>query len=197
MVFLGSSSFHGANTSQDEFKRISDIISVRILNEIPAGHRQTVVNRAISADTLANAYATRMETDVWSTKGIQSVVVWVTNDLEERSADEIIENYRSLITDAHSRNVKVYCPTWLPSAQSLQASLNGERMKLNDWILNSGECDGIADYNAAVEAPGGLTYLPQYNGGDFIHSNDAGHAAWAEVTPISDWILSQPAQGKP
>ncbi len=192
MVFLGSSSFHGANTSQNQFKRISDLISVRILNEIPVGYRHTVVNRAISADTLEAAYANRMDIDVWSTQGLSSVVVWVTNDLEERSADEIIETYRNLIADAHMRDVKVYCPTWLPSGQSLQASLSGDRAQLNDWILNSGECDGVADYSAAVEAPGGLTYLPQYNSGDFIHSNDAGHAAWAEVTPLSDWLLSQP-----
>lgn len=188
MVFLGSSSFHGANTSQNGFKRISDLISVRILDEIPAGRRHTVVNRAISGDTLEAAYRDRMDIDIWNTVGLTSIVVWVTNDLADRSADQIIETYQQLIADAHSRNIKVYCLTWLPGALSLQASINGERSKLNDWILNSGECDGIADYNATVEAPGGLTFLPQYNGGDFVHSNDAGHAAWAEVTPISDWV---------
>ena len=192
ILFLGSSSFHGANTSQNQFKRISDLISVRMLNELPAGQRHTVVNRAISGDTLEATYATRMETDVWSTQGLRSIVVWVTNDLADRTADEIIGSYRSLIADAHSRDVKVYCPTWLPGVLSLQASLNGERNKLNDWILNSGECDGVADYNAAVEAPGGLTFLPQYNGGDFIHSNDAGHALWADITPLRDWVLDQP-----
>ncbi len=192
MVFLGSSSFHGANTSQNQFKRISDLISERILHEIPTGQRQTVINRAISGDTLEAAYRDRMERDVWSTAGLASIVVWVTNDLADRNADQIIETYRQLIADAHSRNVRVYCPTWLPGALSLQASLEGERNKLNDWILNSGECDGVADYNTAVEAPGGLTFLPQYNGGDFVHSNDAGHAAWAAVTPIADWLMGQP-----
>lgn len=66
--------------------------------------------------------------------------------------------------------------------------MTGERAKLNDWILNSGECDGVADYNAEVEAPGGLTFLPQYNSGDFIHSNDAGHALWAAATPLGEWV---------
>lgn len=192
MVFLGSSSFHGANTSQNGFARVSDLISQRIQNEIPDGHRHTVVNRAISGDTLEAAYAQRMELDVWSTQGIKSVIVWVTNDLEERSANEIIETYRNLIADAKERNVKVYCPTWLPGAQNLEASFNGERAALNDWILNSGECDGVVDYNALVEAPGGFTFLPQYNSGDSIHSNDAGHAVWAGATPISDWILGNP-----
>lgn len=87
----------------------------------------------------------------------------------------------------------MYCPTWIPGAQSSQANLNGERAKLNDWILNSGECDGVADYNGEVEAPGGLTFLPQYNSGDSIHSNDAGHELWAGVTPLNAWV----SKGKP
>lgn len=191
MVFLGSSSFHGANTSQDAFKRVSDLIALRIQNEIPVGDRQTVVNRAISGDTLEAAYRGRMDTDVWSTQGLRSVVVWVTNDLERRSADEIIATYRALIADADARGVKVYCPTRLPGRQNLQASLDGERRRLNDWIVDSGECDGVADYNAAVEAPGARTFLPQYNSGDFTHANDAGHAAWTGITPISDWLLGR------
>lgn len=193
MVFLGSSSFHGANTSQDQFKRISDLISVRMRNEIPFGQQQTIVNRAMSGDTLEAAYRDRVQRDVWSTQGLQSVVVWVTNDLGERSAEQIIENYRQLISDAHSRGVSVICPTWLPGILNLTANIDGEREALNRWIRESGECDAIADYAAVVEAPGGLTFLPQYNSGDFVHSNDAGHAAWADVTPLSDWVWAVPA----
>lgn len=188
MTFLGSSSFHGANSSQDGFKRVTDLISVRIANEIPAGYRHTVVNRSISGDTLEAALRDRMERDIWSTVGLASVVVWVTNDLAERSAEAIIADYEELISEARLRGVKVFCPTWLPGAQNIPSSLDGERAKLNDWILNSGACDGVVDYNAVVEAPGGFTFLPQYNSGDFIHVNDAGHAAWAEATPIADWI---------
>jgi lysophospholipase L1-like esterase len=188
MVFLGSSSFHGFNTSQNGFKRISDLLSVRMLNEIPQGQRDTIVNRGIGGDTLQNASATRLERDVFDTVGVSSVVVWVTNDLSSRSADEIIANYQEVIEQAHAKGINVYCPTWIPGAQSFQANLTGERAKLNDWILNSGECDGVADYNGEVEAPGGLTFLPQYNSGDFIHSNDAGHELWAAATPLSEWV---------
>ncbi len=193
MTFLGSSSFHGYNTSQDQFRRVSDLLSVRMLNEIPFGERHTIVARAIGGDTLEAASRDRIAKDIWNTTGITSVVVWVTNDLSSRSADEVIENYRSVIAEAHQRGVNVFCPTWIPGAQSSQANFNGERAKLNDWILNSGECDGIVDYNAAVEAPGGITFLPQYNSGDSIHSNDAGHQVWADITLIAGWI----AQPKP
>lgn len=188
MVFLGSSSFHGANTRQNGFARVSDLLALRMQNEFPARQRQTVVNRGMSGDTLEAAYRERMERDVWTTRGLRSVVVWVTNDLADRSAAEIIGLYRQLIDDARARGVRVYCPTWLPGAQNLVANLNGERAALNDWILTSGACNGVADYAAAVEAPGGLTYLLQFNSGDFVHANDAGHAAWAALTPLSAWL---------
>lgn len=193
MVFLGSSSFHGYNTSQNGYKRVSDLLSVRMVNEIAKGSRDTIVNRGIGGDTLQAASATRLQRDVFDTVGVSSVVVWVTNDLSNRSADEIIANYEEVITKAHAKGINVYCPTWVPGAQSLQANLQGERAKLNDWIKNSGKCDGTVDYGGLVEAPGGLTYLPQYNSGDFIHSNDAGHALWSNATPLKEWV----AKAKP
>lgn len=188
MAFLGSSSFHGYNTSQNEYKRVSDLISVRIRDEFTFGDRHAVVNRGIGGDTLEAAYRDRITRDIWDTVGISSVVVWVTNDLSSRTAAEIISSYRQLIADAHSRDVYVFCPTWIPGAQSSVANITGERAIVNQWILDSGECDGNVDYNGAVEAPGGLTFLPQYNSGDSIHSNDAGHAVWSTITPLAQWI---------
>lgn len=187
-VFLGSSSFHGFNTTQNAFTRVSDLIAERLNQEFSADMRVAVVNRGIGGDTLLNAVDTRFDRDVLDTKGISAVVAWVTNDLGDRDADSIIGTYEELIERAHAKGVKVFCPTWLPAAQSTQANLNGERAKLNDWILNSGRCDGVVDWATPVEAPGGLTYLPQYNSGDFIHSNDAGHALWSEITPLGEWL---------
>jgi hypothetical protein len=188
MLFLGSSSLHGMNTSQNQFRRVTDLLALRMRDEVPAGQRQSIITRAISGDTLGEAMRDRLDIDVWRTPGLQSLVVWVTNDLTDDPADVVIERYQILLTKAHSRGVKVFCPTWLPGMNSLQASLNGERAKLNDWILNSGACDGVVDWNAQIEAPGGFTMLPQYNSGDFIHSNDAGHAAWAAVLPLAHWL---------
>ena len=192
LVFLGSSSFHGFNTTQNAFIRVSDLISERMDQELPRGERLTIVNRGIGGDTLLNAFNTRMEQDVWSTVGVKGVVAWVTNDLSSRNADQIIETYLALIAEAHARNINVFCPTWVPGAQSGASNVNGERDKLNDWILNSGNCDGIVDYGTAVEnplVPG--TYSPLYVT-DGIHTNDAGQALWAEMTPLAEWAAAPP-----
>ena len=188
MVFLGSSSIHGYNTTQDSHRRFPDQISVKAMSDVAAGKRKSVVNRGIGGDTLQAASATRLMRDLYSTAKVHSVVLWATNDLGSRTADQIIANYEAVIDEAHAKGIHVFCPTWIPGAQSLQASANGERQKLNTWILTSKRCDGVVDYNAVVEAPGGLTLLPQYNSGDSIHSNDAGHTEWTRITPVKDWM---------
>jgi lysophospholipase L1-like esterase len=188
IVLLGSSSLHGYNTTPNSFLRVGEQIAARINAEIPSGERKSIVHRGIGADTLEAAYRTRMERDVWSTAGVTDVVVWVTNDLSSRSAEEIITDYRSLIADAHARDVSVICPTWVPGAQSGPANFNGERDALNDWILSSGECDAFVDWGRQIEnplLPG--TYSPIYLS-DGIHTNDAGHTLWADSTPIEEWM---------
>ena len=192
MVFLGSSSFHGSNSTHDAYKRVPDQISARINKEILAGQQKTVVNRGIGGDSLGVAFRTRMEQDVWSTVGIDTIVVWVTNDLGptggNRTADQIIADYLELIKQAHSRGINVFCPTWVPGAQSGPGLLDGEREKLNSWILNSKKCDLSVDYNKVVQnetIP--YTWKPEYLT-DHIHTNDAGHTAWAQVTPVAEWV---------
>jgi lysophospholipase L1-like esterase len=192
IVFLGSSSFHGSNSTRDANKRVSDQISARINNEIPAGEQKTVVNRGIGGDSLGAAFPARMEQDVWSTTGVDTVVVWVTNDLGivggNKTADQIIVDYLALIAQAHTRGINVICPTWVPGAQSAPGNLNGEREKLNDWILNSKNCDLVVDYNKVVQnetVP--TTWKPEYLS-DHIHANDAGHTAWADMTPVLEWV---------
>lgn len=126
-VFLGSSSFHGFNTTQNAFSRVSDLIAQQLNDEYAAGERVTIVNRGIGGDTLLNAVNTRFDRDVLNTKGVSGVVAWVTNDLSDRDAAGIIGTYEELIARAHAKGVKVFCPTWLPGAQSSQANFNGER----------------------------------------------------------------------
>lgn len=193
IVFLGSSSFHGSNSTRDAHRRVGDQISRRINAEVAPGQQKTVVNRAIGGDTLEAAFRTRID-DVWSTVGVDAVVVWVTNDLTTRSADEVIADYVEIKALAHERGINLICPTWVPGAQSGPANFNGERQKLNEWIRTPGNCDAMVDYAAVVENEAvPYTWKPEYLS-DHIHTNDAGHTAWADATPIEEWVaLPAPA----
>lgn len=183
IVGLGSSTLHGYNSTRDGYDRVLDLFITRNQNEVPVGLRKGIVGAGIGGDTLHGALADgRLERDVLSHSGVGGVVIWVTNDLTTRTAEQIIADYRIVIARSHARGVRAYCPTWMPGAQSIGA--RAERAALNEWIINSGECDDVVDWDRVVRndaAPD--TFKPEYFS-DGIHPNAAGHAAMSEATPV-------------
>jgi hypothetical protein len=87
--------------------------------------------------------------------------------------------------------VRAFCPTWPPAAHSANNLSTNERRKLNAWILNSGECDDVVDWDAVLRgAAVEDAYDPAYFS-DGIHPNPAGHQALADATPLR-WFRYAP-----
>ena len=60
------------------------------------------------------------------------------------------------------------------------------RKKVNDWILGSGEFDGVVDLDKILRDPDRPTQLlPGYDSGDHVHPNDAGAAAEGNAFSLS------------
>jgi len=60
------------------------------------------------------------------------------------------------------------------------------RQKVNAWILNSGEFDGVADLDAVLRDPSHPTrLLPSYDSGDHLHPNNAGCRAEGNAIPLA------------
>ena len=60
------------------------------------------------------------------------------------------------------------------------------RQKVNQWILGSGEFDGVVDFDAVLRDPSRPTQLlPAYDSGDHLHPNDAGCVAEANAIPLA------------
>jgi lysophospholipase L1-like esterase len=205
VVGLGSSTFHGYNSDQDAWNSVLNDLSVRIDHELPFGRRVGVVNAGIGADTL-HAGLERAERDVFSQSGVTAVIPYDLNDIatgHDRTAEQVETDYRKLIGESHARAIRVLCSTWPPESTDLSPQAQNERSKINAWILNSGSCDDIVDWNAVVSDPQApLTYRPEYTtGSDTIHPNAAGHKAMADAVPMR-WFTapdlggaSQPALG--
>lgn len=188
IVGLGSSTLHGSNSNRDNYDRVLDLFINRNQDEVPVGTRKGIVGAGIGGDTL-HAAVDRLDRDVLSQTGVSGVVVWVTNDLITRTAEQIIEDYEIVIARSHAAGVRVYCPTWIPGAQSLGA--REERSKLNEWIMNSQRCDDTVDWDRTLRndtSPD--TYKVEYFS-DGIHPNAAGHAALSEATPLQ-WFTAEP-----
>jgi len=57
---------------------------------------------------------------------------------------------------------------------------------VNNFIRNSGEFDGVIDFDAAIRDPLDPQVLdPQYNSGDSLHPNPAGYAAMANAISLA------------
>lgn len=60
------------------------------------------------------------------------------------------------------------------------------RQEVNAWIRNSGEFDGVIDFDAAVRDPSRpAQILPSFDSGDHLHVNNAGNIAQGNAIPLS------------
>jgi lysophospholipase L1-like esterase len=187
VIGLGSSTFHGYNSDQNGFDSVLNDLSVRVNKELPSGQQKSVISAGIGGDTL-HAALTRIRRDVYGQTDVTGVVLYDVNDIApnggSRTADQIEDDYRKVIADSHARNIRVFCSTWPPESTDLSPSATNERNKLNAWILNSGACDDIVDWDRVLRDPHAPeTYFPDYYS-DSIHPNAAGHKAMADAVPL-------------
>jgi lysophospholipase L1-like esterase len=200
VIGLGSSTFHGYNSDQNGFDSVLNDLSVRVDKELPPGLQKSVTSAGIGGDTL-HAALDRIQRDVYSQTDVTGVVLYDVNDIApnggSRTADQIEGDYRKVIADSHQRNIRVFCSTWPPESTDLSPSATDERNKLNAWILNSGACDDIVDWDRVLRDPfAPETYFPDYFS-DSIHPNAAGHKAMADAVPLRWFTLPNLAPNAP
>jgi lysophospholipase L1-like esterase len=164
-----------------------------------------VVNAGISGnrllrDDVGTSGLARFDRDALRRPGVRWVIVLEgINDLgfagsvepgaPRVTADELIGAYRQLIARARSAGVKIYGGTLLPfeGAASGYFAPDKEpvRQAVNVWIRESGELDGVVDFDAALRDPARPGRLrPEYDDGDHLHLNAAGHRAMGEAVDL-------------
>ena len=156
---------------------------------------------------LGQAGLARFERDVLTQAGVGYVIVGLgINDIlfpafpftplnEKVSAEDIISGYRQLIARGHRNGVRVIGTTNPPFENSAFEGLvtafytserEATRQKVNDWIRNSGEFDGVVDLDAVLRDPSHPTQLlPAYDSGDHLHPNNAGCIAEGNAVPLA------------
>ena len=116
---------------------------------------------------------------------------------QEIIGDRLIQAYGQIVDRLHDVGVPVFAATITPFSAPIVA--NGSvvvqpysdperektRVRVNDWIKDSGVFDYVFDFAAVVADPDVQSMLAQeYNSGDYLHPNVAGYQAIADSFPL-------------
>ncbi len=107
---------------------------------------------------------------------------------EPVTADQIIQGYRQLIARAHLRGLKIFGATLTPWNGASYYYADGEAIReaVNKFIRESGEFDGVIDFDAATRDPNDPTKMrAEFQSGDWLHPKDAGYEAMANSIDLS------------
>ena len=207
IVVLGDSISDGIGSTPNANHRWPDLLAGRLAAR--GGRDWGVVNEGISgnrilADGAGQSALTRFDRDVLSVPGVSHLIVFEgVNDLgfaygkfegplaamrdsmpkAQATADALIDGLRQIIARAHSHGIKVYGATITPyeGAAYYAAEGNAVREKINDWIRNGGELDGVLDFDAVLRDPNKPGKIRDgWHAGDFLHGSDAGYRALAD-----------------
>lgn len=199
---VGDSITDGWGSTDSGNQRWPNHFARRIFSE-PSIGRFAVINAGISGNRVTTESSpqfgqnlqARFQRDVLAMNKVSHIVLMEgINDIgmatmasgSPISADKIISGYRNIITRAHARDIKVIGATLTPFEDAVYYSEEGEvqRQAVNNFIRNSGEFDGVIDFDAVVRDPSNPKHMLPAFTEDNLHPNDSGYAAMANAIDL-------------
>ena len=190
IAVLGDSITDGRGTTTNGQDRWTDQLSRSLL-----GDRKTrnlsVLNFGMGGNCILRGgngptAQSRYERDLFGPCGVKYIILFEgTNDLGGSrdgvaTAEQIKAVYRDIIREAHARGIKVFGAT-VTSAVGSFYQRAGEhekgRQAINAWIRESGEFDGVIDFDKITAGPDDPTRInPAFLfENDWLHLNAAGY----------------------
>ncbi len=201
IVALGDSITDGWGSTDSANQRWPNQFAYRLYQDdnikdfavINAGISGNRVTTEASARFGQNLQA-RFERDVLALSNVSHIVllegindIGMSPDRESPiSAEEIIAGYRQIITRAHAGGIKIIGATLLPyeGAGYYSEAGNRVRMAVNNFIRESGEFDGVIEFDKAVQDPANPNRIRADFTEDNLHPNDIGYAAMAAIIDL-------------
>lgn len=120
-------------------------------------------------------------------EGINDIGMASRGDGTPTSAAQIIAGYRQIITKAHAQGIKIIGATLTPYEGAAYFTPEGElvRQEVNEFIRNSGEFDGLIDFEKAVQDPANPSRILPSLTEDNLHPNDIGYKLMADSIDLN------------
>lgn len=196
----GRSSWNNANQRWPDLvlarmQRNGATKNIGVINQAAGGNR-------ILYDGLGPNALGRIDRDVLAHSGVKYAMVFegvndigVASDTAEaqtQTGDRLIQAYKQMTTRVHAHGIPFFGATITPfgchnsSIQAYSTPLREQtRLRVNDWIRNSGTFDAVLDFDAVLRDPKNETQMDAaYDSGDCLHPGPVGYRRLAEEFPL-------------
>lgn len=206
LVVIGDSMVDGNGVEMDSYGRWTDFLAERFVAENIAVVNAGQSGSRLLKDGVGISALSRFERDVLELPGVTACIVQVgLNDIglagtaldpesPVPSAMVLINAYRQLLTMAREYNIRMTGVTLVPLRGTGEYGIEDfyqpekelVRQEVNHWMRTSGEFDAVIDSDLLVRDPEYTSQLSvQYDSGDHLHLNHAGHLRIAQSVPLT------------
>lgn len=178
----------------------TDTFSEKLLDNESTSH-VSVLNLGIGATSVTTSGVSRFQQDVLAQSGLRwSIVFYGVNDIgANKPADDVITAFKTLISQAHAQNIRIYGATITPfkGHSYYTASREAVRVEVNEWIRTPGNFDKCIDFDKAIRDPADTEKLHADYSNDWLHPNAAGYQLLGESVDLNlflgaDTLYEQP-----
>lgn len=181
---LGDSITDGRGSTTDLQNRWTDILSERLLHKEETKDC-AVINQGIGGTCMMFSGVERFNRDVLEQEGVAYCFIFYgINDIiyVNATTEKLIETYKSLISRAREKGLKVYGGTILPfgNCNDFTAEKDKIRREVNNWILTTpaseGGFDKTIDLSTVIADPTDDSKMnPAFDCGDGLHPSAEGY----------------------
>ncbi|MBN1779864.1 T9SS type A sorting domain-containing protein [bacterium] len=155
----------------------------------PQTAQLSALNLGIGATLVSTSGVSRFQKDVLDQAGLRwAIVFYGVNDIgANEPASTVINAFRTLISQAHAQNIRIYGATITPFKGHGYYTVDREavRQEVNEWIRTPGHFDKVIDFDELLRDPDDPEKMLKAYASDYLHPNLAGYKFLGESVDLN------------